>query len=120
MSENLSVSNFSFKKSYMLVAVGLILLAAGTLFAYSANQHLEAGVLPPEELARQGGIYAAAKIISMIGFIIALIPSVRILQNALLNEKAKSSGTKNCKDNKNEKNNKSDVDSETEDDKKDG
>lgn len=90
MSENSSVSYFSAKKFYVLVAVGLIIFAAGTLFAYSAKSHLKAEDLPAEELVKQERIYAAAKILSMVGFVIALIPSVQILQNTIQNERAKT------------------------------
>ncbi|WNY23293.1 hypothetical protein MmiHf6_05980 [Methanimicrococcus hongohii] len=90
MSENSSVSDFSASRSYVIVAVGILILIAGTIFAYSADRHLEAGDLPADELAKQERIYAVSKIGSMVGFIIAIIPSVNILQNSLLNEKSKA------------------------------
>ncbi|WNY28222.1 hypothetical protein MmiEs2_04060 [Methanimicrococcus stummii] len=92
MSEN-SFSNFSAKKFYAIVAIGLIIFAAGTLFAYPAKQNLKADDLPIEELHKQERIYAISKIASMIGFIIALIPSVKILQHAIQNETAKAAET---------------------------
>lgn len=90
MSENSSVSSFSAKKYYALIAVGLIIFILGTVFAYAADKHLDAGDLPADELKKQDRIYAAAKIGSFIGFIIALIPSVRILQNTIEIERAKT------------------------------
>ncbi len=90
MSENSSVSYFSARKFYALVAIGLIVFAAGTLFAYCAKSNLKAEDLPAEEFQKQERIYAAAKIISMVGFIVALIPSVQILQNTIQKERAKT------------------------------
>ncbi|MBZ3935025.1 hypothetical protein [Methanimicrococcus blatticola] len=90
MSENSPVSVFSNKKFYVLVAIGLIIFAAGTVFAYSAKSNLKDKDLPADDFQKQERIYAVAKIASMVGFIIALIPSVQILQNTILNERAKT------------------------------
>jgi len=90
MSENPPESNFSAKKSYQFVVIGLAMLIIGIIFAYSSNQHLNAGTLPDEELSRQVLIFAASKVVSMIGFIIALIPSVRILQDMATSKKSKA------------------------------
>lgn len=87
MSENSPAPHFSAKKFYIFVAIGLIIFAAGTLFAYSAKHHLDDKSLPAEDQQREERIYAAAKIASMIGFIIALIPSVQILQHTIQKER---------------------------------
>lgn len=83
MSENSSSSQLQTKRLYVFVAIGVLIFAIGTLFAYPADKHLDAGDLPPEELARQERIYAVSKIGSFIGFLIALVPSVQILQGTI-------------------------------------
>ncbi|MDV0444530.1 hypothetical protein MmiAt1_00560 [Methanimicrococcus sp. At1] len=105
MSENSSDTDFSSKKFYAIVALGLIIFAAGTIFAYPAGVHLDDPDISAEEYAKQEKIYAVSKVGSMVGFIIALIPSVKILQNSLLKEKEKaekSNGKKETKDEKEE------------------
>ncbi|MDR2944930.1 MAG: hypothetical protein LBU81_07645 [Methanosarcinales archaeon] len=103
MSEKLSASRFSAKKFYAFIALGLIIFAAGTLFAYSADSKsddLKINGGSAEEILKQDHYYAAAKILSFIGFLIALIPSVQILQHALLNENKKTAEKSNtCAEN---------------------
>lgn len=86
MSENSSSSQssqFSTKRLYVFVAIGILIFVLGTVFSYAAGQHLDAGDLPPEELVKQDRIYAVSKIGTFIGFLIALVPSVKILQGTI-------------------------------------
>lgn len=89
-SEKLS-SGFSSKKFYVIVAIGLLIFAGGALFAYGAKTKLSSDTLLPEERSQQTLIFVVSQMTSLIGFIVALIPSVKILQNTVQKEKAASS-----------------------------
>ncbi|MCL2549474.1 MAG: hypothetical protein FWE78_00790 [Methanimicrococcus sp.] len=69
------------KQLYILAVAGILILAAGAACSYMAKEKLKSGALTPEDEAAARNIYAVSKIVSMAGFIIALIPSVKILQN---------------------------------------
>lgn len=88
MSEN-SSSSFSSRKYYVIVAIGLIIFGLCAVFSYASHSKIESGTLSPEDLTAQRQIYVISKIGSMVGFIIALVPSVLILQNTVQNEKKK-------------------------------
>jgi len=64
--------------------IGILILAAGAVCSYTAKEKLKSGGMTPEEEAVQRNIYAVSKIISMAGFIIAIIPSVKILQKEMV------------------------------------
>ena len=75
------LSRFTKKQLYIFAVIGILILAAGAVVSYKAKEKLNLDGLPPEEETKARNIYAISKIVSMIGFIIALIPSVKILQN---------------------------------------
>ncbi|MDY0266609.1 MAG: hypothetical protein RBQ94_03015 [Methanimicrococcus sp.] len=103
MSEK-SSSSFSARKYYAIVAVGLIIFSLCAVFSYASHSKIESGELSPEDLASQKKIYAVTKIGSMVGFIIALVPSVLILQKTLQEEKEKLKTSSDLKEsNKEEK-----------------
>lgn len=83
------LSHFSKKQFYVFVVIGLLILVGCAVFSYAADKKLESGTLTPEEAASQRNIYALTKIGSMIGFIIALVPSVKILQYEVLKKTLK-------------------------------
>jgi hypothetical protein len=77
------------RKFYVYVAIGILIFSIFAVFSYAAREKLDdekanPGILSPEEKSKQSQIYAFSKIGSMIGFIIALVPSVRILQYSLV------------------------------------
>ena len=89
MSEEASPSPVNTKKFYVYLVIGLLIFSIFAVFSYAADEKIDSGDLTLEELNKQRVIYLVSKIGSMIGFIIALIPSVRILQHGILklNEK---------------------------------
>ena len=89
------LSHFSKKQFYVFVVIGLLILVGCAVFSYAADKKLESGTLTPEEAASQRNIYALTKIGSMIGFIIALIPSVKILQYEVLKKTPATPDTDN-------------------------
>jgi hypothetical protein len=77
------------RKFYVYVVIGILIFSIFAVFSYAASvkikdEKLNPGTLSPEEKSKQSQIYAFSKIGSMIGFIIALVPSVRILQYSLV------------------------------------
>ena len=76
-------SRFTKKQLYIVVVIGLLIFAAGAVYSYLSKDKLKSGGLTPEEEAAESNIYALSKILSMAGFIIALIPSVQILKNEI-------------------------------------
>jgi hypothetical protein len=72
-------------KFYVYVAIGLLIFSFFAVLSYGAREKLDSGDLTPEEISDQRLIYAASKIGATIGFIVALIPSVRILQAGFIN-----------------------------------
>jgi hypothetical protein len=72
-------------KFYVFVAIGLLIFSFFAVLSYGAREKLNSEDLTPEETSNQRLIYAVSKIGSMIGFVIALIPSVRILQAGFIN-----------------------------------
>jgi len=76
-------SRLTKKQLYIFAMIGILVLAAGAVLSYTAKEKLKSDGLTPEEEAKESYIYAVSKIISMVGFIIALIPSVKILQNTI-------------------------------------
>jgi len=81
MSEDQSFfSQFTTKQFYVVVAIGLIIFATFAIFAYAAKDKLKSDSLTMEEQSKQILIQSFSQIGSFIGFLIALIPSVKILQ----------------------------------------
>lgn len=89
MSE-ITSSEFSPKKFYVFVAIGLIIFGICTVFSYASKDKINSGDLSGDDLSTQKYIYSISKIGSMIGFIIALVPSVLILQKTVQKERDKT------------------------------
>ena len=68
---------------YALIVIGLIIFSACAVFSYTFAKKLDAPDLTDEERSKQEVNYFFSKIGSTIGFLIALIPSVKILQKGL-------------------------------------
>ncbi|WNY24589.1 hypothetical protein [Methanolapillus millepedarum] len=89
MSEDQTfLSRFSTKQFYTFVAIGLILLVLFSFFAYTSKAKLKDETLSPEEETTQSTIYIISKIGQVVGFLVALVPSIGILQKEI--EKYKS------------------------------
>ena len=85
MSENQTfLSQFTTKQFYVLVVIGILIASACFVFSYSAKAKSKSGTLTVEEEHKQAQIRVFASIGFVIGFIIALIPSILILQKELL------------------------------------
>jgi len=85
MSENQSfLSQFTTKQFYVLVVIGILIASACFVFSYSANAKSKSGSLTVEEEHKQAQIRVFASIGFVIGFIIALLPSILLLQKELL------------------------------------
>ena len=78
------LSQFTTKQFYVLVVIGILIASACFVFSYSANAKSKSGTLTVEEEHKQAQIRVFASIGFVIGFIIALVPSIRILQKELL------------------------------------
>ncbi|MCL2863106.1 MAG: hypothetical protein FWE54_03320 [Methanimicrococcus sp.] len=91
MTEDGSFFNRLTKKQlYVFAAIGILILAAGAVCSYTSKDKLKSGALTADEEKMQSNIYAVSKIVSTIGFIIAIIPSVKILQNEVKKKEPKS------------------------------
>ncbi|MDL2260979.1 hypothetical protein LJC08_01875 [Methanimicrococcus sp. OttesenSCG-928-J09] len=115
MSENTSSSEssqFSAKRFYVIVVIGLLIFSIFAVFSYAAKSKYESGDLTPEDVAKQKNIYAVAKIMSFVGFLIALIPSVKILQNTIqkMREETTGSSSVSVENQKKDENKKEDED----------
>ncbi|WP_338097211.1 hypothetical protein [Methanolapillus ohkumae] len=77
------LSRFTTKQFYVFVAIGLMLLIVFSFFAYTSGNKFENESLPQEERDTQGTIYVISKIGQMVGFLIALIPSIGILKKEM-------------------------------------
>lgn len=114
MTENDSfLSRLTTKQLYTFAAIGILILAAGAVCSFSSKDKLKSGGLTSEEETAQSSIYAVSKIVSMIGFFIALIPSVKILMNEVSKKEpgskdptAAGTNNKNNTENSNKKSNK--------------
>ena len=66
-----------------MVVVGLIIFAACFVFSYAAKDKLKSDDLTADERSKQILIQSFSMIGLMIGFIIALVPSVFIFQKGI-------------------------------------
>jgi len=76
-------SQFTTKKLYVMVAIGIIIFASCFVFSYAAKDKLKSDNLTAEERSTQNLILFVSTIGFMIGFIVALVPSVFIFQKGI-------------------------------------
>ncbi|MDV0446877.1 hypothetical protein MsAg5_07400 [Methanosarcinaceae archaeon Ag5] len=81
--EQTLLSKFSTKQFYTFVALGLIILVLFSFFAYTSKTKLKDDTLTPDEISTQSTIYVISKIGQVVGFLVALIPSIGILQKEI-------------------------------------
>jgi uncharacterized membrane protein YgaE (UPF0421/DUF939 family) len=100
-------SRFTKKQLYRFVLVGVSIFLLFILIYAFAKIRIESGALTPNELDRYGLIVAVSIIGTMIGFIIALIPSVQIFLRDIetLKAKGKTDDSKKDKSKNNESKN---------------
>ena len=83
MSEKSFFSKFTKKQLYIFVVIGIVIVLLFAAIAISAKLKINSDQLTPEDLDRQTLIFAASTISKTIGFIIALVPCIKIFQRDL-------------------------------------
>jgi TRAP-type C4-dicarboxylate transport system permease small subunit len=90
MSKKSFFSRFTKKQLYAFIMIGIAISLIFLALSYSVKVKIESGQLTPEESTRQTIIYFLTCIGTTIGFIIALIPSVKIFQRDFESLKTKN------------------------------
>ncbi|MCL2141867.1 MAG: hypothetical protein FWH46_03200 [Methanimicrococcus sp.] len=80
MSKKSFFSKYTKKQLYAFVLVGILISLTFLMLSYSVKLKIDSGQLTPEESDRQKLIFAFTIIGTTIGFVIAIVPCVKVFQ----------------------------------------